>query len=495
MKVQKILLFSLLILFTVCNINKSLAQTNILFEENFEDNYLHWMTGNTAEYSAVVKNGYYEIVQKQNGVRYFWQSIPIHSDTAYRIEALIDPELGEQDIYGLLWGVDDVHNYNAFLVGKNGEVSVVTCRKGNFETIVDWTKKVDHEVNKPHQLEIHHQEGELDFWLDKEKVVTTKSLSFEGGFVGFILLGQSAAKVDYLRVYQNRTIHLIEDAQKGFQKKNIGKNVNSIYEELHPVVAPDGQTLYVTRKGHPDNIGRLKKDDAWVSYRQKDGTWGKVERLGVPINNEENNQVISISPDNNTLLLGGSSGAKGGGISMVHRQADGTWGTPEEIIIDNFYTQNSVGSIHLSASKNILLTSLERKDTKGHLDLYVSFRKSNGNFSEPQNLGAVVNTAYEDGTPFLAADGKTLYFCSAGHGGYGATDIFMTKRLDDTWTNWTLPLNLGPEINTRYWEGHYTMTAEGNSAYLVSSQGEGHIGRDDIYKVTPLYLLVQNPFY
>lgn len=491
MKIQNILSFLLIILVVGCNINKSLAQNNILFQENFDNNYLHWMTGNTLEYSAAVQNGNYEIAYKQEqGIWYFWQSIPIHVDTSYKIEAMIQPKLeGKNSVYGLVWGVYDVNNYNAFLVSNMGKVSVITCRGGEFKTIVDWTEGANYQNNQSHQLVIHYQQGEMGFWVDNKKLITTPHLAFKGGFAGFVISGKTAAKVDYLRVYQNRTINLVDDAIQGFEKENIGSSVNSIYQELHPIIAPDGQSLYLTRKGHPDNLGEDKKDDAWISYKQVDGSWGKAKPLGFPINNDNHNQVISVSPDNNTLLLGNtyqSNGTfRGRGVSISHRQEDGSWGVPQEIFIDNFYNQNSVASLHLAANKNVLLTALERNDSRGHLDLYVSFRKSNGHFSQPKNLGDVINTPYEDGTPFLAADGKTLYFCSAGHGGYGSTDIFVTKRLDDTWTNWTPPKNLGPEVNTMYWEGHYSVTAQGSSAYLVSSNGENHIGGDDIYKVIP----------
>lgn len=480
-----------LFLFTNANITNSLAQTNILFEENFDNNHLLWMTGSNMEYSAAVQDGEYQIAYKQaEGVWYFWQSIPIHTDTSYRIEASIAPYLdGKNSVYGLLWGVYDANNYNAFLVSNMGKASVITCRGGVFKTIVDWTEGNNYQNNQQHLLAIHYQGGKLGFWVDNKEMISMPPLDFKGGFAGFILSGKTQAQIDYLKVYQNRTIHLVENAVQGLEKENLGSVINSTYQELHPVIAPDGQTLYVTRKGHPNNIGADKKDDAWVSYKQKDGSWSLLQPLGFPINNDNHNQIIAVSPDNNSLLIGNTYHAdgsfKGRGVSMATRQEDGKWGVPEEILIDNFYNHNSVASMHLAASKNILLTALERNDSKGHLDLHVSFKQKNGRFSQPKNLGDIINTPYEDGTPFLAADGKTLYFCSAGHGGYGSTDIFVSKRLDNTWTNWSEPKNLGPEINTTSWEGHYSVTASGSTAYLVSSSGVGHIGGDDIYKVIP----------
>jgi len=189
------------------------------------------------------------------------------------------------------------------------------------------------------------------------------------------------------------------------------------------------------------------------------------------------------------LLLGNtynrSGTSKGKGVSISHRKEDGTWEVPKDVIIDNYYNQNPIHSIHLAANKQLLLLSIERNDSYGHLDLYVSSLQPNGHFSQPKNLGSTINTSYEEGTPFLAADGKTLYFASSGHGGYGSMDIFVSKRLDDTWKNWSTPQNLGPEINSNKWEAHYSIAANGTKAYFVSNEGEKHIGAEDVYEVIP----------
>ena len=75
-------------------------------------------------------------------------------------------------------------------------------------------------------------------------------------------------------------------------------------------------------------------------------------------------------------------------------------------------------------------------------------------------------------SPFLAADGQTLYFASNGWPGYGGYDIYMTRRLDETWEHWTEPLNLGSGINTANWEAYFTTDAMGNMAYFCSSKVE-----------------------
>ncbi len=94
-------------------------------------------------------------------------------------------------------------------------------------------------------------------------------------------------------------------------------------------------------------------------------------------------------------------------------------------------------------------------------------------------MGPVLNTFTTDFGPFIAADGRTLYFGSMGHPGYGSSDVYVSKRLDDTWTNWSVPKNLGPEINSPNWDAYYSITASGEEAYMSTS---GKYGSTDIFR-------------
>jgi outer membrane protein OmpA-like peptidoglycan-associated protein len=93
----------------------------------------------------------------------------------------------------------------------------------------------------------------------------------------------------------------------------------------------------------------------------------------------------------------------------------------------------------------------------------------------------VVNSGDSESSPFLAADEKTLFFSSRGFSGFGSNDIFMTKRLDDTWLNWTEPQNLGAAVNSAGWDAYFTIPASGEHAYLVSRQNS--LGAEDIFRV------------
>src|SRR5690606_6072634 len=101
-------------------------------------------------------------------------------------------------------------------------------------------------------------------------------------------------------------------------------------------------------------------------------------------------------------------------------------------------------------------------------DIYVSFKKKNNKWTKPVNLGPKLNSPGDEYTPFLAADGRTLYFATNGRPGYGGVDIFMSKRRSNSWTDWTEPINMGPEINTPLFDAYYTLPASGKYAYMVS---------------------------
>ena len=127
------------------------------------------------------------------------------------------------------------------------------------------------------------------------------------------------------------------------------------------------------------------------------------------------------------------------------------------------------------------LVDMADVSTLSDKDIFVCFLTENNTWSVPKNLGPNVNSFASDFAPFLSVDGRTLFFASYGHPGYGSADVFVTKRLDDTWTNWSKPQNLGPEINTSAWEGYYTLSAQGDYAYMVSTQNS--LGRGDLFKI------------
>lgn len=267
-------------------------------------------------------------------------------------------------------------------------------------------------------------------------------------------------------------------------RENLGNEINSNYNEICPVISPDGQTLYFTRWKHPDNMGKLKNQDIWYSTLDKNKNWTKAKLFPEPINNDENNAVCGISPNGKTLLLNNvyrKDGTMEKGVSFAYLLRTGDWSFPVAAKILNFKNRSEFSEYSLAPNGKILVMTTEMKNSYGGKDIYASFLKPDGNWTEPQNLGPTVNTGESESTPFIAPDGVTLYFSTSGHLGYGNNDIFMTRRLDDTWQNWSEPENLGPVVNTPQWDGYFSVSAKGDYAYFSSVNDA--VGAEDIFRI------------
>ena len=264
------------------------------------------------------------------------------------------------------------------------------------------------------------------------------------------------------------------------------KNVNSTSDELMPVFSYDGKTMYFVRGFHPLNDGGLKGgQDIWYSELQADSSWGAPLRFETPLNNEQDNSVCGISHDGTTLYLDNIYDAKKKmhpGLSVSKKDAKGKWSKPEEVKIDDFHPEPPFLEFSFPETvPDVLLISQENEDTTQMEDLYVSFKAADGSWKKPVHMGAVLNTTGYEFSPFLDKDGKTLYFASNGHGGEGESDIFKSTRLDDSWTNWSKPENLGAQINTPGFEAYYTTDIHGRAYFVSGSLSDGD---DDIYMIT-----------
>ena len=279
------------------------------------------------------------------------------------------------------------------------------------------------------------------------------------------------------------TINVAKNLPVEIVKENLTSNVNSAYREIAPVISPDGKTLYYTRWKHPENLGNSRNQDVWFSEMQKDGKWGMAKPIGQPINNTEHNAICAISPDGKTILLNNiylRDGSMSKGVSMSTKTATG-WAFPKSITVKNFKNKSDYAEYSFSPNGRVMIMTGQFTDTQGGKDIYVSFLQTDETWSEPKDLGKIINSADEESTPFIAADSKTLYFSTKGISGYGNNDIFLSRRLDDTWLRWSEPENLGSVINTKEWDGYFTISALTDYAYFSSQ--ENSLGEEDIFKL------------
>lgn len=290
-----------------------------------------------------------------------------------------------------------------------------------------------------------------------------------------------------------KTINILEAPLQNLEIKNLGPNINTKAGEWDPNPTPDGKYLYFSTNRTKDSYGG---HDVFVS-KFIDGKWQKAFNIGPKVNGPNNETIDNISADGNTVCLSGTFDGTFGkfDIYLVNRTKEG-WGPLEHLPYPINTKYHDEGACITSDGKALLFTSdrpggvgpyvpngyFYHGTQNGNMDIYVCLKTDSG-WSKPINIGKTVNTPYAERSPFLHPDGKTLYFSSDGHAGLGRMDVFKTVRLrDDSWTEWSEPVNLGKEINTSMDDWGYKVAVGGDSAFFARQSPQGY-GDWDIYTV------------
>ena len=263
-------------------------------------------------------------------------------------------------------------------------------------------------------------------------------------------------------------------AQEGFPRL-LPAEVNSGYEEWGPVASPEGRALYFTRLGHPQNMGDADKGDIWISYRHADGQWPRAVNVGAPLNSWGDDRVVGIHGSGAKLYL-----YRPGNHSLYYSIRRGrTWEPPMPILIDSFSLEGKNLRFAFTPDGGVLLLSFAGSGAGGKRDIYICFARGENRYSPPAPLGPPVNSAADELGLWLAADGETLYFSSDREGGLGRHDLYFTRRLDEKWSHFTPPQNLGRAANTPDDDTFLSMPASGSPVFLVRRNEEGEM---DIYE-------------
>ncbi|MBS1754735.1 MAG: OmpA family protein [Ferruginibacter sp.] len=316
----------------------------------------------------------------------------------------------------------------------------------------------------------------------------------------------------FLCVAAQPTQHLLSDTLLREQKENVitastiiqvenlGEDINTFHPEMRPTISADGNLLFFIRQNDPANIQYAtvpNSQDIWYSTRDSLGNWSKAKHLSAKVNASQYNAVYWISPDLNTILLKGAfidGQYLGMGVSMIKKRKDNSWTNAEMLKIRKLEKFSTTPQFGASMGHNGKVLLFYMTDKKGSFDndIYVSFLEGNDIWTAPKSLGKKINLPdYNEMSPFIAADGVTLYFASDRPGGIGEMDIWMSKRLDDSWTKWSDPVNVGKPINTEGSEAFFTLDAGGEYAYLTTSNGA--YGASDIVRVKLLEKVMPNP--
>ncbi len=255
-----------------------------------------------------------------------------------------------------------------------------------------------------------------------------------------------------------------------FSPKNMGAAINTAESEYFPSLTIDGKELVFTRRINNFN------EDFYVSKKEGD-EWEKAIAMPGNVNTAQNEGAQNISQDGELLVFTGCNRPDGFGscdIYFSYRTPDGwseAFNAGGKINSDQWESQPC-----LSPDKREIYFASKRLGGYGSIDIYVSRLQANGKWGEPENLGPDVNTKGDESCPFIHADNQTLYFTSNGLPGYGGNDLYYVRK--GPGGVWSKAVNLGYPINTINDEGTLFIAADGKTAYYASDKSDSKGGLD-----------------
>lgn len=244
--------------------------------------------------------------------------------------------------------------------------------------------------------------------------------------------------------------------------------VNSPYDEQHPVIAPSGVLFYTV--GYHN--GSADPGDIWSSARGNDWAYSSPSKVA-ELSTVGLDVVVGFLDDQNILVYHDGKG-RGQGIHH-YTWSGGSWNHKEQLDMGSFRNQSGHFSGRLAPSKDVIILSLASFGSYGNEDIYVSFLKEGGGWTSPQNLGPFINTYHQEMTPYLSADTQRLFFSTNGHGSTRGVDIYYSQRLDDSWENWSQPQPLSTANTTGAELAYLPLEDEADLAIYTSTQNsEGY---------------------
>lgn len=263
---------------------------------------------------------------------------------------------------------------------------------------------------------------------------------------------------------------------------NIGKTVNTKYPEYAPIISSDKSTLIFTSRRQGNTGGKDKDgkyfEDIYLTTKKTDESWRTPSKIGANINTPSHEAGISLAPDGKELFI--YKDDNGDGNIYSSKYLNKQWQSPVKL---NKFINTKYRETHacITGDGSTLYFTSDRPGGIGGLDIWKSTKQKNGDWGKPENLGEPVNSQLDEESPFILADGKTLYFSSQGHESMGGFDIFISTLSSDGF--WSEPQNVGYPINTTEDDVFYVPTQDENEAYYSSAK-DGGLGDQDIYLIT-----------
>ncbi len=360
------------------------------------------------------------------------------------------------------------------------EAPIKYLEKASQKTIAHFDASSDKEVNAPFDAIYYygwalHRAGRVD-----------------EAIIAYNKFNEVAQKKNVLRGFSDLRLQQCEVAKEQIGKpthdklKNIGSNINTEGPEYSAVIAIDGSALYFTsRRSWTDSIYTNLVDpatdnyleDIYMSFLDYDEEWTESFRLDF-CRHDQNEATVSVSIDERRIYV--YNDLTGNGDVYYTDYARGKFNDISPVEKENINTPSWEPHLMVAPDGNTIFFVSDREGGYGGRDIYQIIKLPDGSWSKPQNLGPQINTPFDEDSPFLAVDNKTLYFASNGPRSMGGFDIFMSIADEDR--NWSEPLNLGTPINSTGDDAFYTTTADGFKGYITSFR-KGGKGDLDIYEI------------
>lgn len=273
-----------------------------------------------------------------------------------------------------------------------------------------------------------------------------------------------------------------------FEPKELPLTINKFKFQSHPQLTADGeQMIFSIRAGMGAQF-----DEQIAIVSKENGEWGVPGNISDNINTPANEGFASITADGKTIVFTSCDRADGLGRCdlYISEKTGNEWSEAENMgKVVNSPAWESGPAITADGSK--IYFSSDRGGGQGEKDLWYTEKDKNGEWIAPVNMGETVNTEFSEVTPFIHADGSTLFFASDGHPGLGGYDVFYTKDLNGTWTK---PFNLGYPMNTNHNEGSLFIAPGNEKGYFEKYVSMGRDSYSRLYEVDlPLALQVATP--
>jgi outer membrane protein OmpA-like peptidoglycan-associated protein len=273
--------------------------------------------------------------------------------------------------------------------------------------------------------------------------------------------------------------------------ENLGETINSAYDEFAPVVSPtDEDKLYFASSreysegGLRDDLGRMDDKngkyaaDIFSTYTDN-GEWHEPTPLGNPLlSTSQHEFILSFDKKGTSMYLYRGLTQFSGDVLLDVFKQNSEQRTPPIPFISPIKANEGDNALCFF-NDTLMIFASRRAGGYGGLDLYYS-RFTEGAWSNPENLGPNINTSFDETTPFLAKDGRTLYFSSNSTQSMGGFDIFKSTYMDVE-MSWQAAQNLGRPFNSVGDDTYFQLTADGRKGYFCSNRKDSH-GERDIYQ-------------